>query len=123
MSNYRIDKEVDFAMFDEFKIEIYLPEEYIILLRDKLNEINACRVGDYDNVVSITKIRGYWRPLEDANPFTGENNKINEGTECKMELRCKRECVKAAIVVIKENHPYEEPLFNIIPIMNSYFMK
>lgn len=108
-------------MFDEFKIEVYVPKEYAILLRDKLNGVKACRVGDYDNVVALTEIRGYWRPLEGANPFTGERNKINQGTEYKMELRCKREYVKAAIDVIKENHPYEEPLFNIIPIMNSYF--
>ncbi len=113
---------MDLTMFDEFKIEIYVPKEYVALLRDKLNEVNACRVGDYDNVVSLTEIKGYWRPLEGANPFSGEKNKINEGTECKMEFRCKREYVKAVIDVIKGNHPYEEPLYNIIPIMNSCFI-
>jgi len=43
------------------------------------------------------------------------------GLECKLEIRCKREYVKSAINVIKEIHPYEEPLINIIPIVNELF--
>ncbi|MBZ9637007.1 hypothetical protein G9F70_022445 [Clostridium sp. FP1] len=38
-----------------------------------------------------------------------------------MEIRCKREYVKNVIKVIKEIHPYEEPLINIIPIINELF--
>jgi len=106
---------------DEYKIEIYVPEEYIVQLRDKLNKVNACRVGEYDNVISITHVRGYWRPLENSTPFNGNKKEINEGTECKMEIRCKKEYVKDALKVIKETHPYEEPLVNVIPIMNSFF--
>lgn len=107
--------------FKEVKIEIYVPEEYIIKLRDELNKVNACRIGNYDNVISITNVRGYWRPLEGSNPFNGDIDKVCEGTECKMEIRCKREYVKNAIKVIREIHPYEEPLINIIPIVNELF--
>lgn len=107
--------------FTEVKIEIYIPDEFVIKLRDELNKINACKINDYDNVVSITKVRGYWRPLEGSNPYNGEVGSICEGSECKMELRCKNEYVKDAIKVIRENHPYEEPVFNIIPLMNDFF--
>jgi len=106
---------------EEFKLEIYVPEEYIVSLRNALNKVGACKVGDYDNVVSITKVRGYWRPLENSTPFNGEKNEVNEGTECKIEIRCKNQYVEEALRVIKEIHPYEEPLINVIPIMNSYF--
>ena len=107
--------------FKEVKIEIYVPEEYIINLRDELNKANACTIGDYDNVISITNVRGYWRPLEGSNPYNGEIGKVCEGVECKMEIRCKKECVKGAMKVIKEIHPHEEPLINIIPIVNELF--
>ena len=30
--------------FKEVKIEEYIPEEYILKLRDELNKVNACRV-------------------------------------------------------------------------------
>lgn len=117
----RSEGKGDIMEFKEVKIEIYIPEEYITKLRDELNKANACRVGDYDNVISITKVRGYWRPLEGSNPFNGEVGKVCEGEECKLELRCKREYVKNAIMIIKEIHPYEEPLINIIPIINELF--
>ncbi|SHJ06585.1 hypothetical protein SAMN02745163_01222 [Clostridium cavendishii DSM 21758] len=107
--------------FKDVKIEIYIPEEYVIKLRNGLNEVNACTVGNYDNVMSITKLKGYWRPLEGANPFEGEVGKVCEAEECKIELRCKREYAKIAIKVIREIHPYEEPVINIIPIVNELF--
>lgn len=107
--------------FNEVKIEVYIPEEYIIKLRDELNRVNACRIGDYDNLLSITRVRGYWRPLEGTTPFNGKVGQINEGEECKIEIRCKREYIKDAIEVIKKYHPYEEPLYNIIPVVNDLF--
>lgn len=107
--------------FKEVKIEIYTPKEYIVKLREELNKVNACKVGQYDNVISITDIRGYWRPLEGADPYNGEVGKVCEGEECKVEIRCKAEYVKNAIKVIKAIHPYEEPLINVIPILNDLF--
>ncbi len=77
--------------------------------------------GNYDNVISITNVRGYWRPLEGSNPFIGKVGKVCEGQECKIEIRCKKEYVRNAIKVIKKIHPYEEPLINIIPIINELF--
>lgn len=77
--------------------------------------------GNYDNVISITNVRGYWRPLKGSNPFIGKVGKVCEGQECKIEIRCKKEYVRNAIKVIKKIHPYEEPLINIIPIINELF--
>lgn len=107
--------------FEEVKIEIYVPEEFVIKLRDELNKINACEVGNYDNVISVTKVSGYWRPLDGANPYEGIVGEISEGTECKVELRCKKDLAGQALKIIKEVHPYEEPLINIIPIVNHMF--
>lgn len=107
--------------FKEVKIEIYIPEKYITKLRDELNKVNACKVGDYDNCISITNVKGYWRPLQGSKPYNGQIGKICEGEECKVEVRCKMEYIKIAVEIIKKIHPYEEPLFNIIPILNDLF--
>ncbi len=88
------------------KIEIYAPEEYIKTIVSELTEIDACRISDYDHVVSYGKVFGYWRPLERSNPVNGEKNKINFGEECKMEIICPSELIEKAIQVIKSNHPY-----------------
>ena len=42
--------------FTEVKIEIYVPIEFVEVLRNGLNEIGACKIGDYDNCASITEV-------------------------------------------------------------------
>jgi hypothetical protein len=104
--------------FKEVKIEGYIPEEYINKLREELNAVGACKIGYYDNCMSIMRTWGYWRPLKGSSPFEGKVGEISSGEECKVEVRCKNEYVKDAIKAIKKVHPYEEPVYNIIPLIN-----
>ena len=107
--------------FSEAKIEIYVPQDYVIALRDALSAVGAGHIGDYDHCVSITQVTGYWRPLENAHPFNGEIGAICEGSECKIEIRCKKEFIAEAVKVIKQIHPYEEPVINIVPLANDRY--
>ena len=38
-----------------------------------------------------------------------------------MEVRCKKDFIAEAIHAIRKIHPYEEPLYNIIPILNHLY--
>ena len=107
---------MDFAVF---KIEVYLPEASIEALREAIHAAGACRVGNYDHCVSITSVRGYWRPLESATPYCGDIGRICEGTECKVEFQCPAEHLAGTLAAIRRVHPYEEPLINIIPLWNG----
>lgn len=100
------------------KIEIYIPIRFINQLRVELNHAGACKVGNYDQCMSVTQVSGYWRPLTGAEPYDGKVGEVSHSQEVKVEVRCEKEYVKAAIDVIKKVHPYEEPLFNIIPLLN-----
>ncbi|MEH7239496.1 cytochrome C biogenesis protein [Bacillus sp. JJ1562] len=100
------------------KVEVLLPEEYIEELRNKLNDIGVLTVGNYDNVVSYSVVKGYWRPLEEANPFNGSKGEISFGTECKMEFRCLMKNIEEVKELIISIHPYEEPVINVIPILS-----
>ncbi|MCK6629681.1 MAG: cytochrome C biogenesis protein [Anaerolineae bacterium] len=107
--------------FTDVKIEIFIPEVYIEALRDELHRVNVGKIGDYDHCMSITTVRGYWRPLVGAEPYQGEIGQISEGYECKVEVNCKREYIRDALKVIKTIHPYDEPLINIVPLVNHLF--
>lgn len=107
--------------FKKVKIELYIPEEYRDKLREALNDIGVLGVGNYDNVMSVTKVTGYWRPLKNANPFDGEINKLSKASEDKIEFATDINNVENAVKVIKEVHPYEEPVINIIPLINDRF--
>ena len=104
--------------FEEVKIEIFVPEQYVETLRDELSKVNAGHIGNYDHCLSVTNVRGYWRPLAGAEPYLGEVGKISQASECKIEINCGREDVKAALEGIRRIHPYEEPLINVIPLAN-----
>jgi hypothetical protein len=108
--------------FTDVKLEIFVPQEYAMQIRDALAEIGVGRIGNYDHCVAIYPVQGYYRPLEGANPFEGKIGEISESLEYKIEVNCRRELVNEAIKVIKSIHPYEEPLINIFPLANHLFV-
>jgi len=103
------------------KIEVFVPEGYIEALRDKLNEVGAGRIGNYDHCVSVTTVTGYWRPLAGAEPYEGEVGKISSGKERKLEVNCGEEYVEDALKAIREIHPYDKPLINIVALLNHKY--
>jgi hypothetical protein len=107
--------------FTDVKLEIFVPQEYALKIRDQLAKIGVGRIGNYDHCVAIYPVQGYFRPLPGADPFDGEIGKISETLEHKIEVNCKRELVNEAIKVIKSAHPYEAPLVNVIPLANHLF--
>jgi len=107
--------------FTDVKLEIFVPREYSLKIRDELAKIGVGRVGNYDHCLAISPVQGYYRPLPGAEPFEGKIEKISETVEHKIEVNCKRELVNEAIKVIRKVHPYEEPLVNVIPLANHLF--
>lgn len=107
--------------FTDVKLEIFVPQDHALNLRDELAKIGVGVIGNYDHCVAFTPVRGFFRPMEGANPFEGEVGTISEVAEYKLEVNCRRELVHEALKVIKRVHPYEEPLINIIPLANHFF--
>ena len=107
--------------FTKIKLEIFVPQDHAMKLAEALSEIGVGVIGKYDHCVALTPVRGFFRPLEGANPFEGTVGEINEVAEYKLEVNCKRELVNDAIHVIRRVHPYEEPLVNILPLANHLF--
>lgn len=59
--------------------------------------------------------------LESSEPLTGEKNTVNYGKEYKLEIRCEETYVKSVLQKIRELHPYEEALINVIRLDNGRF--
>ena len=104
--------------FEMFKVEVYVPYNFTDKIREVLNEIGIGKVGNYDNCVCFTKVRGMFRPLKGSNPYLGLENELCEVLENKIETICNRKDLEKVIEAIKKVHPYDEPLINAIPILN-----
>lgn len=107
--------------FTDVKFEIFTPPEFAFKIRDELAKVGAGVIGNYDHCAALTPVRGYFRPVEGASPFEGTVGEISEVEEYKLEVNCRRELVKDAIRAIRSVHPYEEPLINVIPLVNHLF--
>src|SRR5215207_504100 len=111
MNGIRINKSILFngwklrisvmENFTHVKLEIFVPQEHALKIRDELAKIGVGVIGNYDHCVAMYPVQGYYRPLPGANPFDGEIGKISEAVEYKVEFNCKRELVYEAIKVIK----------------------
>ena len=55
--------------------------------------------------------------MEGANPHIGEIGVICIQDEYKVEVCCSLENLERTIRAVKEIHPYEEPVINIIPLI------
>lgn len=100
------------------KIEIFIPREDSRKLIDKINEAGYLKEENYDYCYAETYVLGHFRPIKGANPYIGSLNKIEEVQESKLEFRIRREDLEEVMGIIKENHPYEVPVINIIELID-----
>ncbi|GAB4272751.1 MAG: YqfO family protein [Candidatus Rifleibacteriota bacterium] len=107
--------------FEAVKIEVYVPEEALGRVKTALHEAGAGRLGNYDSAAAEIRVKGYWRPLDGSNPYNGKLNEICCADEVKVEAYCRREYVAEVLKSIRQAHPYEEPVINVIPLVNHLF--
>ncbi|EGY80593.1 hypothetical protein [Peptoniphilus indolicus] len=99
------------------KVEVYIPEENVIKLVNALNEEGILRDGNYDYVFATSNVTGHFRPIEGANPYTGEIGVVSEIREVRLEFRIRSAELDFVKDVIKECHPYEEPVVNYLELL------
>ena len=102
------------------KVEIIvtMPKENVEEIRTAICQAGAGIMGKYTFCTISTNIVGTFIPSEDANPYIGENNKLEFVEETKLEVICDVEIVGKIIEIIKKVHPYEEPGIDIIPLLS-----
>ena len=104
-----------------FKLEIFAPAEAVDEILEALAAAQAGVIGNYDHCSSVSQVEGSYRPLEGSTPAVGEVGKLYYGGECKIEVNCREEYLMDAIQAVREVHPYEEPVINVIPLANARY--
>lgn len=99
------------------KIEVFIPKENLVELANSLNEKDILRDGNYDYVFATTNVTGSFRPLEGANPHIGKIGEVSQVEEVKLEFRINRDDLDEFKRTIELIHPYEEPVVNIIELL------
>jgi len=101
------------------KIIVTVPIDNVDEVRIALCEAGAGIIGNYTHCSMSSKCIGTFKPNEDANPYIGENNKLEYVEEEKIEVVCDFKNVKKVIKELRKVHPYEEPAIDIIPLIDE----
>lgn len=101
------------------KIHVTVPSENTQEVRNAICEEGAGVIGNYSYCTITTKCKGTFKPLDNANPYIGEKNKLEIVDEEKIEAICDINILKRVLKRLREVHPYEEPAISIIPLIDE----
>lgn len=97
-----------------YHIAFYVPESHVEIVKEKMFESGAGKLGNYDRCSFEYKGTGQFRSLPGSHPFIGTENELEKVVEVKVEMICARECLSASIAALKASHPYETPAYYVI---------
>ena len=104
---------------NKVKIIVTIPIENVNEIRNEICEVGAGIIGNYTHCSMSTKCVGTFKPNDKANPYIGENNKLEFVEEEKLEVVCDVNNVKKVITKLRKVHPYEEPAIDIILLLDE----
>ncbi len=97
-----------------YKLEIYAPESALEVIREMLLEMDAGHMGNYKGCLSYYPVTGIWYSGENTHPAIGTPGEWSREPEIKVEVNVEDSLIKDTVEKIRDVHPYEEPLINII---------
>ena len=101
------------------KITVHVPPKNADDVRRALGSAGAGVIGEY-SYCSFTSVGvGRFTPSDDASPHLGRARVAEQVQEERIEVVCEREKAKEAIKLMKKVHPYEEPAFEISPLIEE----
>ena len=100
------------------KIEFYVPPSHLEAVKAAMFAAGAGKVGEYDCCAWQTQGRGQYRGSRHARPFAGEPGRIETIEEYKVEMVCEASRVAQVIEALKRAHPYEEPAYSVLALLD-----
>lgn len=94
-----------------YKLTFYVPESHLEKVKNHLFQHGAGKIGNYDCCCWQTKGAGQFRPLEGSQPFSGQQDQIQQEEEWLVEMVCDEKLIKTIVAELKTAHPYEEPAY------------
>ncbi|MCX8014228.1 MAG: NGG1p interacting factor NIF3 [Rectinema sp.] len=87
----------------------FVPPDHREKVLNALFAAGAGKIGAYDRCAFVSRGTGRFRPVAGADPFSGTVGEDSFEEEERIELVVEEEVVEAAVAVLRDAHPYEEP--------------
>lgn len=107
------------AHAEQVKLAVFVPGTHLAPLRDALAQAGAGVIGDYTHCSFSTPGTGTFLPGKSTAPFSGKRGVLNEEAERRFEMLVNKKDVGAVLTVLYAAHPYEEPAYDLVPLLNT----
>ena len=97
-----------------YKIGFYVPPSHLEVTKQALFNAGAGRIGNYEHCCWQVQGQGQFRPTAGSNPYLGQQDKLEQVAEYRVELVCDEERIGEAIAALRTAHPFEEPAFDVV---------
>ena len=100
-----------------FKLIVFVPRAHAPRVMEALFDVGAGRQGSYDRCAWSTEGVGQFRPSTGSTPYIGTIGAVERVRETRIEMLCDDEHVIAAVDALLAAHPYEEPAYEAIRVL------
>jgi len=105
-------------MLKLFKLVVFVPLSHLEKVRNAVCSAGAGKIGKkYDNCTFYALGTGTFRPRKNAKPFIGKKGGLVKVKEARLETIAAKKDLKKVIAAMKSAHPYEEPAFDVYPLV------
>jgi len=104
-----------------YHIIVYVPISHAEILRECLAKNGVGKLGAYDSCSFSCRGIGRFRPMKGSHPAIGQEGKLEEVAEERIEAiveTASEDALRVLIQKIREVHPYEEPAISVLQLTN-----
>ena len=99
------------------KLVVFVPREALDIVREALFEAGAGRIGDYERCSFYTEGTGTFFGGEGTDPNVGQPGREQRVAELRLETVFPEERQAEIVEALRRAHPYEEPAFDVYPLL------
>lgn len=98
----------------DYTLVFYVPESHLETVKTAVFAAGAGRQGEYQSCCWQVLGQGQFQPMEGADPFIGEQSRLEQLAEWRVEMLVPGPVLETVIQAFRAAHPYEEPAFSVL---------
>lgn len=99
------------------KLVFFVPASHVEVVKAAVFAAGAGRQGNYEHCCWQVLGKGQFRPMAGSSPFLGELGNLESVAEYRVELLCPADCASAVKAALVAAHPFEEPAYEFLPLV------
>lgn len=103
----------------QYKVVVFVPENKAEHLADSVFKAGGGIIGEYSKCSFMTPGTGTFEGSENSKPSVGKKLNFEKADEIRLEVLVDRWKLSNVLNAIMQNHPYEEPAFDVYPLKNN----